>query len=231
MTAARSRRKLMDMAFTFRLMLLALTIAALTAAPASASYSYDANGRLLTATGPWGTGGAQAAGSYVYDALGNVRSWTQGAKTGTVGYGDATNRVTAYAKTGEATRSFSYDARGNTTGNGDNSFTYDFANQPVSVGPQERREGLKADVGDQIWELAPYFDVCRGNRVSRKVGAAHTTHADYLGFRLKVLKRTSAPSSQWLYTLSAPSNFYITSNEAAALSGRRKQPPAWSSLR
>jgi hypothetical protein len=50
------------------------------------SFTYDGNGRLLTSTGPWGTGGAQASGSYVYDALGNLRVWTEGPTTGTISY-------------------------------------------------------------------------------------------------------------------------------------------------
>jgi hypothetical protein len=103
------------------LFILVLIIAS-QATPAGANY-----GRLTSASGPWG------AGSYVFDALGNVRSWTQGSTTGTVSY-DATNRVSTYAKTGKPTRAFTYDARGNTAGNGDNTFVYDLANQPVTVG-------------------------------------------------------------------------------------------------
>jgi RHS repeat-associated protein len=97
------------------------------------SFTYDGNGRLLTSTGPWGTGGAQASGSYVYDALGNLRSWTEGPTTGAISYDAAKNRVSSYLETGKASRAFSYDARGNVAGNGKHGFTYDLANQPTTV--------------------------------------------------------------------------------------------------
>ena len=90
------------------------------------SFTYDPNGRLFTATGPWGSG------SYGYDALSNIRSMVEGTSTTTLTY-DATNRVSTAAATGAALRSFTYDDRGNTTNDGRRNFVYDFANQPKSV--------------------------------------------------------------------------------------------------
>ena len=91
------------------------------------SFGYDPNGRLLTSTGPWGSG------NYGYDALGNVRSMVEGSSTTTLTY-DATNRVSTAAVTGQALRSFTYDDRGNTTNDGRKAFTWDLANQAQRAG-------------------------------------------------------------------------------------------------
>lgn len=96
------------------------------------SYSYDANGRLLTASGPWGPQGTQAAGSFKYDALGNIREQVLGARTIAISYDAAKNRVSSATDAG-VNRAYSYDARGNATGVAGNVFTYDFANQPTAV--------------------------------------------------------------------------------------------------
>lgn len=115
-----------------RVLILVLTIAALTA-PAEASYL---NGRLVSSTGPWG------AGSYVYDpgtspgqaALGNIRSRNEGViGSSTINYNSGKNRV-ADATVNGVYRNYLYDARGNVADNGDNTFTYDFSHQPVTVG-------------------------------------------------------------------------------------------------
>lgn len=90
-------------------------------------YSYDGLGRLATASGPWG------AGSYTYDGLGNLKSWTQGSSSHSTAWDTVKNRPTSATTTGYGTRAISYDARGNATGLGNLSFTYDDANQPSSV--------------------------------------------------------------------------------------------------
>ena len=88
------------------------------------TFGYDLNGRLLSSTGPWGSG------SYVYDALGNIRSRTESGATMTVNYSAANNRVTS---TANPARSYSYDTRGNATGVAGMTFTYDRADQPTSL--------------------------------------------------------------------------------------------------
>ena len=90
--------------------------------------TYDGVGRLKTASGPWGSG------SYSYDRLGNIRTRTEGARTVTVNY-TSVNSVDQVQDTaqGSAWRTYSHDTRGNVTGDGIHSFTYDFANQPVAL--------------------------------------------------------------------------------------------------
>ena len=91
------------------------------------TYGYDGLGRLITATGPWGTG------SYVYDPLGNLRQKKLGSRTVNLAY-DNYNRVSQSADTGvSGTRALAYDARGNVTSLGSMAFVYDYADQPASV--------------------------------------------------------------------------------------------------
>lgn len=92
------------------------------------AFTYDALGRLSTASGPWG------AGNYTYDLLGNLRSWTQGSSTHTTVWDAAKNRPSSATTTGLGTRAIVYDARGNTAGLGGMGFTYDFSNQPTWIG-------------------------------------------------------------------------------------------------
>jgi RHS repeat-associated protein len=90
--------------------------------------TYDGVGRLKTASGPWG------AGNYSYDRLGNIRTRTEGTRTVTTNY-TSLNRVNQVQDTaqGSAWRTYSHDTRGNVTGDGIHGFTYDFANQPVTL--------------------------------------------------------------------------------------------------
>ncbi len=90
------------------------------------TFAYDKLGRLVSSTGPWG------AGSYVYDALSNIRTRNDGGQTAAIGFDAATNRVNSATVNGVA-RSFAYDARGNVANNGLTTFTYDHANQPVTL--------------------------------------------------------------------------------------------------
>ena len=87
---------------------------------------YDALGRLVSASGPWGTG------SFKYDALGNLREKKLGSRKVTISY-DSKNRATSNTDTGGASRQINYDNRGNVTSLGTHSFVHDHANQPVSV--------------------------------------------------------------------------------------------------
>ena len=102
------------------------TLTDLVSATENRSFDYDDNGRLESASGPWGSG------SFSYDAEGNLRGQTLGSRAITVAY-DAANRA-ASANDNGVVKNYAYvDGRGNATTVGANTFTYDFANQPVSV--------------------------------------------------------------------------------------------------
>ena len=92
------------------------------------TFGYDALGRLITASGPWGSG------SFTYDPLGNVRQQVLGSRTVDVDY-NTQNRMSQVrdTATGSVWRNYAYDTRGDTTGNGEFNWTYDRSEQPVSM--------------------------------------------------------------------------------------------------
>ncbi|RUO57833.1 RHS repeat domain-containing protein [Pseudidiomarina insulisalsae] len=93
----------------------------------SRANSYDGLSRLVSASGPWGSG------SYTYDALGNLRQKQLGSRTVGLSYNSVNRLVTSDDSGASGLRSFSYDSRGNVTAAGALQFNYDAENQPVSV--------------------------------------------------------------------------------------------------
>jgi len=93
------------------------------------TYSYDGLGYLKTASGPWGTG------SYKYDSFGNLREKKLGARTVTLSYDEAKNRLKrSFDPTGSTgDRWIGYDHRGNVTSLGALAMTYDMSDQPVAI--------------------------------------------------------------------------------------------------
>ncbi|WP_176780380.1 hypothetical protein, partial [Maricaulis salignorans] len=91
-------------------------------------FGYDGLGRLITASGPWGSG------SFDYDPLNNLRGQTLGSRTVEVDY-NSLNRVKRVrdSDTGNVWRNYSYDNRGNTASNGQLNWTYDRSEQPVAI--------------------------------------------------------------------------------------------------
>lgn len=86
----------------------------------SRSMGYDALDRLAWANGPWG------AASYGYDSLDNLRSSVVGARSLTHNV-DSTNRLTSLS--GSQSVSFAYDANGNVTQRGAQSYVFDIGNR------------------------------------------------------------------------------------------------------
>ncbi|MBO9489465.1 hypothetical protein J7384_03725 [Endozoicomonas sp. G2_1] len=92
---------------------------------------YDALERLTSASGPWGSG------QFSYDSLGNILTKNIGSRRVSLSY-SSDNRLIRANDTGglggnTGDRSFSYDSRGNTITAGNLNFTYDYADQPVSM--------------------------------------------------------------------------------------------------
>jgi RHS repeat-associated protein len=93
------------------------------------SYGYDPLNRLTSATGPWGTGGAQASLSYTYDGVGN--RLTEGGDLGASTYSYSANRLTG--TTGAKTLAFTYDSNGNTFTENSRTYTYDQNNRLIEA--------------------------------------------------------------------------------------------------
>lgn len=90
--------------------------------------NYDGLGRLVSASGPWGSG------SIEYDAIGNTHQRTLGSRSITINYDTSKNRVSQSIDTGSTgNRLMSYDSRGNTTGAGALQMNYDFSEQLTSI--------------------------------------------------------------------------------------------------
>ena len=103
------------------------------------SYTYDGVGRLKTANSPlWGDA------SYSYDAMGNLltknfTNWNGATRSVTNTYAPVTNRLTKTVDSLSGTRLVKYDnemqtdKRGNITTLGGLGFTYDLADQPITL--------------------------------------------------------------------------------------------------
>ncbi len=89
------------------------------------TYGYDLLNRLTSATGPWGTGAAQAALSYTYDGVGN--RLTEGGDLGSSSYSYSANRLTN--TTGAKALTFTYDSNGNTLTENGRTYGYDQNNR------------------------------------------------------------------------------------------------------
>ncbi|MEM9668051.1 MAG: RHS repeat-associated core domain-containing protein [Pseudomonadota bacterium] len=92
------------------------------------SFQYDGLGRVVVAGGPWGSG------SYTYSGMGNLTRKTLASRTVEIQY-DGQNRTRRYrdSAAGNVWKTFTHDARGNVTDNGQISFIYDRANQPIAI--------------------------------------------------------------------------------------------------
>lgn len=132
--------------------------------------TYDDINRLITAQGPWGTG------EMSYDGIGNITKQSFGSQVLSYAYNATTNKLNS--TTGFKVGTYSYDALGNITSDGTNTYSYnavpslicakcndsvkrvdygyDGLNKRVSVtkGGEKRYEILTSN-GDQLIEFIP----------------------------------------------------------------------------
>jgi len=105
----------------------------------SRTMSYDGLDRLLSTSAPqlWGNA------SYTYDALDNLRTANVGSRLATLNYTDGSNRLNSITVNG-STSSYSYDAYGNITSKGAQTFGFDLGNRlsSSSLGGQYVYDGL-----------------------------------------------------------------------------------------
>ena len=95
---------------------------------ANRTMTFDNVDRLKTASGIWGSG------SYTYDVIGNIKTKNEGSNTVSITY-NASNRVDV-ATINSSAKTYSHDAYGNVTSNGNQTFAYNLAgNMTESSGP------------------------------------------------------------------------------------------------
>jgi RHS repeat-associated protein len=141
---------------------------------------YDGVGRLWKVTGPWGLG------TMKYDPLGNILSKALGSRTVTINYDAATNRVSQVQDTAISTawRSYSYDARGNTTSDGLHGFTHDDSDQPIAMtgtgGGRYRYDGNLRRVKEVVGGVSVYSIYDRSGALITRDNTTAGTKTDYL---------------------------------------------------
>ncbi|MFZ5875343.1 MAG: toxin TcdB middle/N-terminal domain-containing protein [Nitrospirota bacterium] len=102
------------------------------------SFTYDRLNRLETATGPFGSGGAQTTWTYAYNEIGNITCNPQisTCSAGSPNYTYPTSgasSVRPHAVTQAGAGVYGYDANGNMTSGPSKSLAYDYENRPTTM--------------------------------------------------------------------------------------------------
>ena len=146
----------------------------------SRSMGYDGLDRLTAANGIWGAGG------FNYDGLDNLRGSTVGGRSLAHNVDPASNRLSSL--TGSQNLAIGYDANGNVTQRGAQTYTFDIGNRLVSATGKSSYHydghGRRAGVvyADGTWKMQFY------SQDGKLLFARHSTQGDsrnfYLGGRL-----------------------------------------------
>jgi RHS repeat-associated protein len=151
----------------------------------TATFTYDGLHRVSTANGLWG------AYTYAYDPLDNIRS-RSGPSALTYTYNSTSNRLTNVA--GGATRTYSYNANGEITGDGTRTFTLNTLGQVKQIGSiatyafDGNGKRIKTTKGS-VSEYALYER--SGALVYSEVGTTKTSFVGLAGRALVELKNVS----------------------------------------
>lgn len=104
------------------------SIADVTNSAYNQTFTYDGIGQLKTATNQ-----IYGNGVFEYDALGNITRKDMLRRRVLMTYDTNTNRLASYTDNAGPSKSLTYDYRGNVTQFGNQSFTYDLTNRPVTA--------------------------------------------------------------------------------------------------
>lgn len=186
----------------------------------SRSLGYDALDRLTSANGVWGTG------SYTYDALDNLRASTVGARLLSHNIDAATNRLNSL--TGSLSIGLAYDANGNLTQRGAQTFAFDIGNRLQSATGKAsyiydgHGRRIRALYADGSWKLQVYSHA--GKLLYAQHSAQGSTRHVYLGDRLIAETSSASGSTAYSHTDALGSPVARTSSSGGLLSRTRYEP-------
>ncbi len=188
------------------------------------AFTYDGLSRLKTASGAWG------AGTFTYDALDNIRKKQLGSRIVDIEY-NSVNRLNRARDTGDgnAWKNYSYDTRGNVTGNGTFGFTYDFANQPTAVsGSAESgsfvNDGNKMRVKQVVGGKTIYSVYSSTGALIHRDDVTANAKTDYIRAAGKTIARIKAGTVSYVHQdhLGSP---VASTTEASAIAWREDFTP------
>jgi RHS repeat-associated protein len=93
--------------------------------------TYDKLDRLKVTNGPWAGSGSCVSGGFSYDTLDNIVSSTLGSRSLNHEFRDGTNRLTHLS--GSQNIDFAYDANGNITRRGSQTYRFDIGNRMIEA--------------------------------------------------------------------------------------------------
>ena len=180
------------------------------------TFGYDGLGRLVTATGPWGSG------SYTYHVLGNLTTRTLGSRVVEMEY-NASNRLHRHRDTadGNVWRNYAYDSRGNVTNNGSISFTYDRAERPVSISGAASGSFVYDAHGRRVKQVTGgqtiYSVYSSGGTLLYRDNATTSTATDYIRMGGRAIARVRGSHVEWTHADHLGSPAAATSAAGAVL--------------
>lgn len=145
------------------------------------TYGYDALDRVNSYAGNGSTHG------YSYDANGNRLTHSNGSSTETYSYPSTSNKLSSITTTpGSTTKSYSYTANGATSGDGNNTYTYD---------ARERLTAVSNSTGSASYKINPL-----GQRVMKATASGNTFYVyDPAGHLVAETNNTGAVTQEYVY--------------------------------
>jgi len=192
------------------------------------TYTYDANGNVASITdGTAGAGGnrtmtydnadrliqtnapnlAWLSNSFSYDALDNIRVNTLGSRTYNYQYNASTQRLDQLTlPNASVARDLTYDAQGNVTTNGVQTYIFDKANRMEAVSARESYEydghGRRAKIMKSVGKMTSYpIYSLDGKLITEEDSRVGKTY-DYIYLNGSLVAKRSAPIGSSTYTTS-----------------------------
>ena len=218
-----SRNDIVDYAYTYDNRGNTTRITDYTDTSRTINNTFDGLSRLKTSESAFGDI------TFNYDALGNLRKRTVsggnafgGAQhNATMGF-NSTNRITS-ATTSKGVQTYNYDNRGNVTRMGDTRFTYDQANQPISVtGSQDGEfvyDGNLKRIKKTTDEQTTYFIYTQGAGLVSQYNKTTQVHTDYIRLGGQTIAQVESGGSE-ADTSTVPFNGALPERSETALAGK-----------